>query len=70
MRLHIEILYDRERIRRLLQERGWRLDEGSEAARYAARHPTVRDQATARNRLHAAGLLTSSALRIEFDPHA
>jgi hypothetical protein len=68
MQLHIEILYDGERIRKLLQERGWRFHQAGGATRYAATHPSVSDQTTARDCLHAAGLLTSSALRIEFYP--
>lgn len=69
MQLHIEFLYDQARIRKLLHERGWRLGQAGGANRCAATHPTVVDQATARDRLQAAGLLTSAAVRIQFAPH-
>jgi hypothetical protein len=69
MKLHIETLRNREGIRELLREHGWRLDKGGGSS-YSARHPAVSDQATARERLNALGLLTSPAVRIEFNPHA
>jgi hypothetical protein len=68
MKLHIEMLHDREGILKLLRKHGWRLGRAGSEASYLARHPTVTDQTTARDRLNAVGLLTSSALRIEFGP--
>jgi len=68
MRLHIEILHDRENVRKLLREHGWRLDQSGGQPIYSARHPTVRDEAGARWLLNESGLLTSPALRIEFIP--
>ena len=70
MTLHIQLLHHGERIRKVLRDHGWRLDRAGGESSYSARHPTVTDQASARARLNAAGLLTSPALRIEFAPHA
>jgi hypothetical protein len=70
MNVRIEMLHDRDGIRSLLRHHGWRLDRADGEASYSDRHPTVTDQASARDRLHAAGLLTSPALRIEIVPHA
>jgi hypothetical protein len=68
MNVHIEMLHHREGIRKLLHDHGWRLDRAEGEATYSARHPTVTDQATARDQLNAVGLLTSPALRITFVP--
>jgi hypothetical protein len=68
--VRIEILHDREGIRKLLRRHGWRLNRADGEANYSARHPAVTDQASARDWLNAASLLTSPALRIEFVPHA
>jgi hypothetical protein len=70
MKLHIHMLHDSEGIRKLLRCQGWRLDRAGGASSYSARHPRVTDQRSARDRLNATGLLTSSALRIEFVPQA
>jgi hypothetical protein len=70
MRVRIEILHDRESIRKLLQHDGWRIDQAGGEATYFARHPTITDEASARGRLNQSGLLTSPALRIEFFPYA
>jgi hypothetical protein len=69
MTVHIQALRDREGVRRLLLKHGWRLDRASGPS-YLARHPAVNDQAAARDRLNDVGLLTSPAVRIEFDPFA
>jgi hypothetical protein len=65
MKLHIEMLQNGQAIGEMLREHGWRLDKAG-ASSYLAVHPDVVDQATARHRLHALGLLTSPALRINF----
>jgi hypothetical protein len=70
MHVRIEILHDRENIRKLLQHHGWQIDRASREATYWARHPTIIDEASARHRLNESGLLTSPALRIEFFPYA
>jgi hypothetical protein len=69
MQVHIQSLRHHEAVRRILARNGWRLDrEGG--PRYFARHPAVKDQEDARGRLNDVGLLTSSAVRIEFDPRS
>jgi hypothetical protein len=70
MHVRFEILRDRESIRKLLQHHGWQIDHAFGEATYAARHPTIIDEASARRRLNESGLLTSPALRIEFFPFA
>jgi hypothetical protein len=66
VKLHIQLLHDHEAVHDRLRRHGWRLDKVGNS-RYAATHPAVVDQATARDRLHTVGLLTSSALRIQFE---
>jgi hypothetical protein len=68
MRIYIEPLRNREAVHGLLREHGWRLDRANGG--YAAKHPAVRDERAARGTLHALGLLTSAAVRIEFWPDA
>jgi hypothetical protein len=70
MLIRIELLHDRENIRRLLQHDGWQIDRAGGEATYLAGHPTITDEASARSRLNESGLLTSPALRIEFFPYA
>jgi hypothetical protein len=70
MQVHIEILRDRENIRKLLQHHGWQFDRAAGEATYLVRHPTVSDEVSARWWLNESGLLTSQALRIEFFPYA
>jgi hypothetical protein len=69
MDVHIEVVRGADEIRALLKANGWRLAEGG-PARLTARHPEVRDEETARSRLHQMGLLISSRLRIAFGPLA
>jgi hypothetical protein len=69
MKVHIKTLRNREFVRRLLLKQGWRLDR-STGPDYAARHPGAKDEEAARDLLNDLGLLTSSAVHIEFDPHA
>jgi hypothetical protein len=66
MTIHIEFLHQRQDLRELLREHGWRLDKKNGG--FAAEHPAVHDQAAARQNLQALGLLTSAAVRIEFGP--
>jgi hypothetical protein len=68
MRLHIQILHDGEGVQQQLHNHGWRLDRANGQSLYSARHPQAYNQVTARQLLKSAGLLTSSAVRIEFDP--
>ena len=64
MTIHIELLHQRQAICQLLREHGWRL--GKANGGFAAEHPAVHDEAAARQKLQALGLLTSGAVRIEF----
>jgi hypothetical protein len=69
LNIHIQPLRHHEAVRRLLMKHGWRLDKVN-AMQYSAKHPAVDDEDTARGRLNDLGLLTSSAVRIEFDRYA
>jgi hypothetical protein len=66
---HIQPLRDHEAVRRLLLRHGWRLGQVN-ATQFSAKHPSVDDEHAARDRLNDLGLLTSSAVRIEFDRYA
>ncbi len=68
MKVHIQTLRGRNSIRRLLLKHGWKLDRPG--GDYFACHPAADDEEAARSRLDDLGLLTSPAVRIEFDPHA
>ena len=68
MTIHIELLRQREAVRELLREDGWRLDKANGG--FTAKHPAVQDEPTARGRLSALGLLISPLIRIEFGPAA
>jgi hypothetical protein len=65
MRVYIQMLRSAARLRKTLEADGWRLEAAHEGAVHAG-HPHLHDEAGARNRLSDLGLLTSSALRIEF----
>jgi hypothetical protein len=68
MILHIEPVRKSEGIHELLCSHGWRLEQLS-GTTYSAQHPAVTDQASARQKLHALGLLTSPAVRIDIQHH-
>jgi len=68
MGIHIELLRHPEAVYGLLREHGWQLEETETG--YAAEHPATPNEPTARRNLHALGLLTSSAVRIELRPLA
>ena len=68
MYVHIEILHDRESVRRLLKHDRWQVDPAGGEEIFLARHSTITDEASARYRLNESGLLTSRVLRIEFFP--
>jgi hypothetical protein len=68
MRLHIQFLNDRQDIQKHLHNHGWRLERGRGQSLYTATHPKAVNQETARKQLKNAGLLTSSAVRVDFDP--
>jgi hypothetical protein len=65
MGVHIEMLRNYDALGETFRRHGWRLDKPG-ASSYSAVHNDVVDQVTARQQLHALGLLTSSALRIRF----
>jgi hypothetical protein len=67
MKVYFQTLRDHEAVRLILVEHGWRVDRPSGPA-YSARHPAVKDQTAARDRLNEMGLLTSSVVRIAFAP--
>ena len=67
MKVTIEMLRSSAALRKTLEADGWRL-EAAHGGAVRARHPQLHNQADVRNRLYALGLLTSSALRIEFSP--
>jgi hypothetical protein len=67
MKVYIQMLRSAATLRRTLEADGWRLEAAHEGV-VRARHPKLHDEADIRSRLHDLGLLTSSALRIEFAP--
>jgi hypothetical protein len=67
MKVYIEMLRSPAKLRKALEADGWRLEAAHEGA-VRAGHPNARDAAGVRNRLLELGLLTSSAVRIEFPP--
>jgi hypothetical protein len=67
MKVYIEMLRSPATLRKALEADGWRLETAHPGAVFAG-HPHLRDEADARGRLHDLGLLTSSAVRIEFRP--
>jgi hypothetical protein len=67
MNIYIQMLRSAARLRNTLEADGWRLEAAHEGA-VRARHPHLRDAADVRSRLNDLGLLTSSAVRIEFPP--
>jgi hypothetical protein len=69
MKVYIQMLRSAATLRRTLEADGWRLEAAHEGA-VRARHPHLQDEADVRSRLYQLGLLTSSAVRIEFPPAA
>ena len=69
MKVIIEVLRQGAKVGKLLREHGWTLDPQG-GPHYAATHPRVTDQEKARISLNVLGLLTSPAVRINFDPRA
>ncbi len=65
MHLYIQTLRRGEEIRERLRHDGWQLLAKS-GEQMLACHPSVMDEKEARRRLHVLGLLTSAALRVEF----
>lgn len=66
MQVSIQMLRNDERIRAVLQKDGWHLQSEAQSNAMNARHPDVREETDARQRLNNLGLLTSRTCRIEF----
>jgi hypothetical protein len=69
MKVYIEMLRSAATLRKTLEADGWKL-EAAHGRAVRACHPQLHDRADVRGRLHELGLLTSSAVRIEFPPAA
>jgi hypothetical protein len=67
MKVYIQLLRPSKTLLKSLEADGWRLEAAHEGAVHAG-HPHLHNEAGARARLHELGLLTSSAVRIEFQP--
>jgi hypothetical protein len=67
MKVYIEMLRSAAALRKTLEADGWRL-ESTHGRAVRACHPHLHDRADVRSRLNDLGLLTSSAVRIEFPP--
>jgi predicted RNA binding protein YcfA (HicA-like mRNA interferase family) len=65
MKVYIDILQSSADVEERLREKGWCLQR-ERGHGLLARHPDVTTQSQARQELLGAGLLTSSAVRIEF----
>ena len=68
MVVYIRVLKWSPEVRELLFENRWDVEELGNGI-LAASHPLVVDQTEARIRLWRLGLLTSSRVRIDFEPH-
>jgi hypothetical protein len=67
MDLRIRPLGDPAPVREALQDDGWTLDPQPDGS-FLASNADVPDEAAARRRLDALGLLTSNAVQIDFQP--
>ena len=65
MHVRVELLRWSEPILVALRKDGWAVESG-QGGTLSACHPQAPDERAARRRLHGLGLLTSTALRIEF----
>jgi hypothetical protein len=66
MRVHLRFLRKGEIAQEALRNDGWQLEREQDDS-FTARHPLVRDESAARNRLHDLGLLTTGSVAIEFN---
>ncbi len=69
MILHVQILRRPTEVRDVLRDDGWQI-ENAGRDQMAVTHRDVSDEAAARSRLHQLGLLTSSSLRVHFQPQS
>jgi hypothetical protein len=67
MKIYLEFLNKPARFQEVLRHDGWVLDANPNGPGYRATHPVIRDESDARLRFARLGLLTSPALRIEFE---
>jgi len=66
MQVSFEFLRNDESVRAALQKDGWHLQSEQQANAMRARHPEVREEKSACQRLDSLGLLTCRTCRIEF----
>jgi hypothetical protein len=66
MQVSIQILRDDQSVRAVLQKDGWHLQSEERSDAMSARHPEVKEEKAARQRLSHLGLLTCRTCRIEF----
>jgi hypothetical protein len=66
MRVHMSSLRASDDFRETLRNDGWKILTADGSKSLDATHPQLRDEKSARLRLHRLGLLTSGFLRIEF----
>ena len=66
MHVSIQMLWNDESVRAILQKGGWHLQSEEQSNALRARHPDVKEERAARQRLNDLGLLTSRICRIEF----
>ena len=66
MHLAIQLLWNDEGVRKILQKDGWHLQSEEQSNALRARHVDVGEESAARERLNDLGLLTSRTCRIEF----
>jgi hypothetical protein len=65
MKVHLRFLRQAGQLQEALRNDGWHLEREKDESLFA-RHPLVRDEVAARNRLNRLGLLTSGSVCIEF----
>jgi hypothetical protein len=69
MKLRVQVLRRNREVLERLHRDGWELESISADSLWA-RHPRVGSEREARRRMYGLGLLTSTAVRIEFAPAA
>jgi hypothetical protein len=67
MVVYICVLKSSRAVKALLREDGWDMED-LESGSFTATHNRIVDESEARERLFGLGLLTSSRLRIDFEP--
>ena len=67
MILHVQFLENAENVRENLLRDGWRAEPQPDGSLIIS-HPQVSDEEAARERLDQLGVLTSQAIRLDFEP--